>query len=294
MSLEYLKQAFAGYIPTRTLVWYSGAKQKYRAKAKKRELNRTIRTYGLFNAEEMCARLEDLGVSRGKALIVQSNLNALTTFRGRHDQIIEGLKELVGNEGTICMPTYPKGFGKQEKLFFDVQNTPSAAGLLTELFRRHPGVIRSLQPTHTISAIGPLARFFTEDHHLSPYPCGEKSAWTRIAWVDGLLVGLGLPAGYTTVWHAVEAALGSAFPLNVYLPEKRTFIVRDYSGNSLTVPVWVRRSDLRAEPSKFLDELPEEANKFCLFHGVPLFVIKARPFLDTMKEFALNGRTMYA
>ena len=38
-----------------------------------------------------------------------------------------------------------------------IPKTPSAVGLVNELFRRQPGVQRSLHPYNTLAARGPLA-----------------------------------------------------------------------------------------------------------------------------------------
>ncbi|NJS39886.1 MAG: AAC(3) family N-acetyltransferase [Rhodobacteraceae bacterium] len=56
---------------------------------------------------------------------------------------------------------------------FDAKRTPSEMGLLTELFRRAPGAKRSLHPTHSVTALGPLAEQLTATHHQATTPSGR-------------------------------------------------------------------------------------------------------------------------
>jgi aminoglycoside 3-N-acetyltransferase len=84
--------------------------------------------------------------------------------------IIEIAKNLLGAEGTLLMPTFPfqgKQFDYvQQNDTFNVNRTPSRAGLLTEVFRRMPEVERSSHPTHPIAALGKNSHELIYSHHL--------------------------------------------------------------------------------------------------------------------------------
>ena len=45
---------------------------------------------------------------------------------------------------------------------YDPAETPSRVGSVTNLFRRRPGAVRSLQPTHSVAAIGNRAEEFCQ------------------------------------------------------------------------------------------------------------------------------------
>ena len=270
---------------------YTENKRKILSKRGKKKTVQIIRTHGTFTALDLRECLSDMGVCPGASIMVQSSVNNLKTYRGSLVEILDLLSDLVGEKGTICMPAYPRDFGRGVDVF-DVRTSPSDAGLLTELFRRQPGVRRSLQPTHTVSALGRLSRYFTEEHHLSPYPFGPKSPWTRITYADGLLIGLGLPVGWTTVWHAVEDNMIKQFPIKLYYKEPRVFKVRDSEGKLMEVAAYVHLPT-KAEYARFFEELSPEIHRFRIFHGVPIFVLEAKPFFDTMTRIAKNGRTIY-
>src|SRR5205085_12038787 len=90
-------------------------------------------------------------------------------------RILSLLREVVGPTGTVLFPTSPNPrISSYEYLLrgerFDVRRTPSYAGLLNEFARRERGAFRSLHPTKSVCATGPLARELTATHQLSPYP----------------------------------------------------------------------------------------------------------------------------
>ncbi len=277
-------------LPARKL--YSNGKCQISAALAKRRRRRMARSHGTFTARDLRECLHDLGVGPGADVIVQSSLAGMGTYRGRPDEILEILLDLITGTGTLCMPSYPKEFGRKVDIF-DVKKTPSYAGIISELFRRHESSVRSLQPTHTVCALGPNADYFTKEHHLSPFPFGDKSPWSRIADVNGLLVGLGLPIGYTSVWHAVEDLLYPDFPVQVYYPDPWNLKVRDYQGVERQIPAFVHCHQVKVQHSRFLDELPAGAHRFKKFHGITIFVLEAEPFLRTMAEIAKGGRTIY-
>jgi len=123
---------------------------------------------------------------------------------------------------TVLMPTFPfEGLALHglKELAFDPKRTPSKMGIQTEIFRRSPGVERSIHPTHPLAAIGKLSKVLLADHHKSVLPFDSKSPFGKLDLFDGqiLLVGVGLEV--LTHVHVAEDYLGRGFPFPPYLPE---------------------------------------------------------------------------
>ena len=97
--------------------------------------------------------------------------------------LIAALQEAVGPSGTLCMPAYPR-LRPTEPIVFDLRRTPSNAGLVSEVFRRMPGALRSRQ-LRTVASLGPLAEELTGEHHHSPYASGKTSPYAKLADVHG-------------------------------------------------------------------------------------------------------------
>jgi aminoglycoside 3-N-acetyltransferase len=115
------------------------------------------------------------------------------------ERLIRILQDLVGPEGTLLMLTF-SFVGKQayyvaSHSHFDAQNTPSQLGALTEVFRKSPGVIRSLHPTHSVSAWGRHANELVTTHHLGP-TYGMSSPFYKLREFNGLVIGLGTQYRY--------------------------------------------------------------------------------------------------
>lgn len=95
------------------------------------------------------------GLKAGDTVCVQSSLKGFGFGEVTAEQVIEGLKEVTGPEGTIIMPAY-NFHSWTEHHVFDIATTPSEVGTLSEVFRSHTGVGRTKHPIHSLSVYGSL------------------------------------------------------------------------------------------------------------------------------------------
>ena len=122
--------------------------------------------------------LINLGVKKGDVLVVHSSLKSMGKVDGGANTVIDALIEVVGKEGTILFPalTYSPCYST---LKFDVKNTPSCVGYISEVFRNRPDIIRSFHPTHSVCAFGKFAKEITKDHFIDDTPVGENSPFHK-------------------------------------------------------------------------------------------------------------------
>lgn len=107
--------------------------------------------------------LRNVGLTAGDHLFVHSSLRQIGPIDGGADALIDALLETVGTEGTLAMPAF--NYSRPLPIpCFDVSSTPSRAGLLTEMYRRRPGTLRSLHPSHSVAAQGRRAPQFLAEH----------------------------------------------------------------------------------------------------------------------------------
>jgi aminoglycoside N3'-acetyltransferase len=165
--------------------------------------------------------LEALGLDEGPVLLVHSSLKRLGFVEDGPRAVVEALIEVVvrRRDGTLAMPCFSIQDSMRATLAsgrsFDVRSTPCTLGAIPEAFRRHPGVLRSVHPTHSIAAMGPLADRIVRDHHRCASSFGKDSPMVRIMESGGLLAGLGTDLGPVTFYHCLEDLEGD-FPLDVY------------------------------------------------------------------------------
>jgi aminoglycoside 3-N-acetyltransferase len=92
-------------------------------------------------------------------------------------------------------------------------------GLLTELFRRMPNVVRSIHPTHAVAAWGKDAAAIVADHHLARTPCGDGTPYARLLERRGKILLLGVDISSLTFYHTIEELLEARFPVSPFTNE---------------------------------------------------------------------------
>ena len=122
---------------------------------------------GSITKEDLIENLKDIGIVNGDTLLVHSALSRIGHLKNGPSTLIDALLEVIGEEGNLLMPTSPNNVYQlnyiQNTPYFDVLNSPSKTGAVTESFRTRKGVVRSLHPTEPVSAFGPKAQYFIKD-----------------------------------------------------------------------------------------------------------------------------------
>ena len=197
-----------------------------------------VRALYSFDKQDFRKALERVGVRSGDVLMVHSSYDRFEGFRGSPSDVIQALQDAVSPGGTIMMPSMPFTGSTREWLnsgqVFDVRRTPSRVGLLTELFRRSPGVVRTVHPTHPVAIWGALAEEMSRDAHTSTTPCGRPSPFARLVDVGGQSLMLGAGIEYMTFFHAVEEFLEGDMPFSPFTAETFELHSKDAAGALMT------------------------------------------------------------
>lgn len=213
-----------------------------RMKKAKRDFElRRIKSQPSVTREELVRDLGAVGLERGDVLFIHSSLRGLGFVEGGPDTVIEALLEVVGEEGTLLFPTFTihgsmKGTLESKEFIFDPLNSPSTVGKITEIFRGRPGVRRSIHPTHSVAALGPLAEELTRAHLKDGTNFGAGSPFGKMLEHGGKVVGLGINFGPVTYYHVYEDMNLDKFT-GVYLPERLTTTVELPEGRE-QIAVW--------------------------------------------------------
>ena len=86
---------------------------------------------------------------------------------------------------------------------FDRDTTIDRLNLFSEIFRRTPGVKRSIHPTHSLCAIGKHADWLLEDHHKSDFCYSPDSPFARLIEIGAKEISIGVfPTSIT--FHYME------------------------------------------------------------------------------------------
>ena len=194
-------------------------------------------TMAPLSKQTMTARLRALGIRPGDLLLVHSSLRALGPLDGGAEMVLESLLETLGPEGTLMMPGFQHGSEyllAAGKVCFDVRNDPSECGYLTEFFRRFPGTLRSLSPTHSMTACGPLAEELLRDHEKCPVTAGWGSPFEKLIRAGGKILMLGAASSSNTTMHFLENTGGAPTVCATLFPTR----VIDRDGKVIETPIY--------------------------------------------------------
>ena len=184
-----------------------------------------------------------LGVREGMTIYVQSSFSSLGYYPKGAVGLIELLLELVGPKGTIVMPSFPFSGSMADYVatnpIFDVRDTPSTVGYMSEVFRTFPGVKRSIHPTHPVAALGRRAAEITAGHEKTVTPQGEDSPFAELARANAYILRIG--TAYYPLFHYLQEKLD--YP-NQFLPDSVCLECLDYNGNVLPVTTRVHYPSL--------------------------------------------------
>jgi aminoglycoside 3-N-acetyltransferase len=256
--------------------------------------------HGTYSARDIVEELKARIPQDAEIVMVHSSYDRLLPMYSEGpQQLVNELIAFCGKDRTLVMPAFVLGgrlYDKKEYFrthAFDIRKTPSEMGLLTEVFRRTPGVARSLHPTHSVCAIGPHADAVTKQHHLAETRAGENTPFAMMARIPTAIVGLGVEYfRCVTQTHAAEDFLGDQFPVKFTREPIRTTLI-DAQGRRteyiLTIPTASKPLDntvLRSLLSS--TELVQWT-----FHGSAMFVTTARLVTERLIEAARRGTTVY-
>lgn len=154
-----------------------------------------------YTVADVIAIMQELGVKKGSNIFIHSSWDTFYNYEGNLEELLDAIIELIGQEGTLAMPAYPI---KKNGKVFNVKRTPTAAGMMPEMFRRYPGVLRSCNERHSVCALGPLADYLTCDHHKSLIAFDENSPYYRICEKNFWVISLGMPPYYIGTYQYVS------------------------------------------------------------------------------------------
>lgn len=224
-------------------------------------LNQVIQTTSRPHTRDSLGRdLATLGVGPGQLVMMHVSMRALGFVVGGAVTLLDAVLDRLGPTGTLMMPAHSGDLSEPADWSnppvppawvdtvraampaFDRARTPTwGVGIVAELFRTWPGVVRSDHPTVSLAAHGPLAAKILDDH-LFDDPHGECSPLARAYDRNVKVLLLGVGWDRATLLHLAERrALPDADPISAGAPVLR-------AGKR----VWQTYRDYDSDPHNFL------------------------------------------
>jgi len=193
-----------------------------------------VRRFRSYDPPALRAALRRLGLTEGDTLLVHAGFTPFTGFTGSPQALLDCLHAALGREGHLLMVSMAYTGSAYEYLGggepFDVRRTMSRMGLVTEVFRRRPGVQRSLNPVHPVLAQGPRAEWLVAGHDATPFSCGEGTPFEKLVALKGKILLYDVSFITATFLHHLEHRFRDRLPVRVYHDEQLQAKVVDQDG----------------------------------------------------------------
>jgi aminoglycoside 3-N-acetyltransferase len=290
-------------LPRPVLDGMRAARKRYRStRHRARERLRPVRV----DRAAIEAALREAGVGEGDAVFFQAQMSAFGTIEGGPASVLEALRRAVGETGLIAMPAFPLAGPALEHLrggaVFDVRRTPSRMGAISERFRSSDGAVRSLHPTHSVSARGPDAEALVAGHERAETPFGAGTPFARLVERRAHQVFFGSGVGAITMYHAYECLREPPFPIEVFWPQRLEARCIDGSGRELVVETLVhdpRVTALRIDNNPAIEQrvrarLLEGGMRSVRLGRGEILAEPLPEMIDRFEEMLGEGMTIYA
>ncbi len=278
--------------------------KKYRAYKKQNQrklLEKDQKEGKIITLDKLEKDLKAAGIKKGDILVVHSALSKIGFVDGGAETVIQALINSVGDTGHILMPTSPNHSFQldyiQQNKVFDVLNSPSAMGKITEVFRTKFDTVRSCNPTEPFSCWGHNKNWFVEGHFGKKTPYQPDSPLGKVAQSGGKVIFIGVTLNNAgTILHLLEDAVEDfKFPVYYHKEFEYTIITSDgvehHFKTKVHNPVFSKK--------RKCDELIPMFEREGVLHRAKVgnadsLVVDAQGLLRVMLEqYYQNGVTMY-
>lgn len=194
----------------------------------------------------------ELGLKKGDRIIVASSFGYLNAGFSPAEAV-KLLMDIVTEEGTIMMPYYPPQNSDEwakEGHIFDMVNTKSGMGVITNVFSKMPNVLKSMHPTKAVCVWGKDAKEIVEGHELAETPFYWDSPYGKFLKMGCKSIGLGLKN--IPIFHTFEDVLSDSkdayyypetFKLKVITDKQEEKMVETYIHNTEFIAKCVSAGD---------------------------------------------------
>jgi aminoglycoside 3-N-acetyltransferase len=186
----------------------------------------------MLNKKDLLDGFSKTNVNKGGIIVVHTSYKSLGGVAGGAETVIDALRELVGAKGTVLFPAF--NFQSwTETHYFDVTETPSKMGMITELARLRPDAKRTPHPIYSFSVSGALADEFSKTEDVEAY--GPNSAFALFHKLNATIISIGLDFNSSfSMHHYIEYNVGCNYRrvkefAGIYMGYDRVPQIKKYS-----------------------------------------------------------------
>ena len=174
--------------------------------------------------ESLILKYKKLGVKKSQLLYISSDFGKIFSnlkiskdeFLGMH---FDAIQSIIGKKGTIVVPTATLNLCGSKKIF-DAEKTESfQMGAFSEYVRKKKNSKRSIHPLWSVSAIGKLADYITQN--VPQHAFGFDSVFHRLVEKNAYFLSIGInPRLSISLIHYIELVCGVPYRMTKIFKQK--------------------------------------------------------------------------
>jgi aminoglycoside 3-N-acetyltransferase len=171
-------------------------------------------------------------VKKGDVLMVHSSYSTVKNLFSSPDDLLQECLDYLGPDGTLLIPVFNFSSWSNSH-YFDILETPSEMGILTEFARMRKDGVRTKHPIYSFIVFGKLKNEFSNCNDTEAF--GDNSVFGLFYQLGGNIMSIGLNFNSSfTFQHFVELKAGITYRRikefsGVYVGQDRLPQLKTYS-----------------------------------------------------------------
>ncbi|MFA6947797.1 MAG: AAC(3) family N-acetyltransferase [Eubacteriales bacterium] len=157
----------------------------------------------MYTKNDLLHDIEKSGLRPDDTVLIHSSMKAIGEVDGGADTVLDAFSEYM-SDGLLIFPAHTWKTITFENNLYDYRTEPSCVGILSNMFMKRPGVIRSLHPTHSVATLGHDAEDYVSGEENRSTPCSYEGCWGKLYDRDAKILFLGCGVACNTYLHGVE------------------------------------------------------------------------------------------
>jgi aminoglycoside 3-N-acetyltransferase len=157
----------------------------------------------VYSKVDIYRDISKIPINKSGTLLIHSSMKSIGEVQGRADTILDIFIELM-KDGLLVFPTHTWDSYNNKDDTYNPLTEPSCVGILSNLFMKREGVVRSLHPTHSVAAIGKDSDDFIDGEEFSNTPCPRNGCWGKLYNRRAQILFIGVNLTKNTFIHGVE------------------------------------------------------------------------------------------
>lgn len=187
----------------------------------------------VYGKNDLIECIKRSGLKPTDTIHVHSSMKAVGETYNGVDTVLDAFIDYF-SEGLLTFPAHTWATINKDNLLFDPASEKPCVGVLSLLFLKRTGVLRSFHPTHSVAALGHNAESFISGEENSSTPCSRNGCYGKLYECDSKIVFLGCSLKSNTIIHGAEEWNNIPERLSEdFLPLK----IKKYSGEIIERPM---------------------------------------------------------